>query len=775
MAKRKCLDAGIQKILEREQTANPKKKLKTFHFVKLSVRIESLLDQLHPLTFHDKPTTAGLETFEQWSSMFGQSVEALKKLKNDITTIGFHEDFVSSISTRRLKKQFPEEIWCAFRKEWNNESENRFSRRRFELIYNQLKSLGGPIDNIGNVTVEAAFDFCIVTQEIVPSRVQLLKITGFTQHSELVSKIEMLDRFHNFKQLFESKVTFKQYKIVYDFLNTTPKNLGNNLPCNIVDGVKSMPNNLKIPALKVISSELTAQGKTSLLEQIVANGKWNLTKNTNWDNLLLLSEWHTTLLCTALKRLVERSKSKTFFIASVEKTLKGKLASCFLQIQKFAFLQHKNDMKDDDEPLRWFVQNCDNNMITKMLVFCGNNMQLKNEFVKSSVANYSNHPAIKLVGFYLTVLKHGIHDHLKNKNAMLATLKISDVISQIENKRIPANPEKRRVFTDSEVEALLEICKNNAKLTLLLTILREIGLRMICISHIKYYMLLDETHTPREVCSVPEKQKNYRQFLTSMNLRSKIKSYADRIRLELPQDQDFTNFYLFNHTKPHLPYCIPSFRKCLLKMAKAANIVEVRVHPHAFRHTIVGKLMEAGNSIDVVSKFMGHKSTATTSTHYWVASIKELNSMMNNPFTGTLQKKQIEDKENILEIDLLKTKIEQCRQIIFNYNEIIHRCVQENSPIHNIPLEIFSKMPDLKKTLQLINESISSGSSSKSKQENDEKESICEHKESEVNADRQTSIPLQNEQEMLEEFNEESDEYSDQGTKSNNLSDDEFN
>lgn len=58
------------------------------------------------------------------------------------------------------------------------------------------------------------------------------------------------------------------------------------------------------------------------------------------------------------------------------------------------------------------------------------------------------------------------------------------------------------------------------------------------------------------------------------------------------------------------------------------------MHAHAFRHTIVGQLMDAGNSMEVVSKFMGHKSSGVTNRHYWTVSVQELNERMNNPFMG---------------------------------------------------------------------------------------------------------------------------------------------
>ena len=163
-------------------------------------------------------------------------------------------------------------------------------------------------------------------------------------------------------------------------------------------------------------------------------------------------------------------------------------------------------------------------------------------------------------------------------------------------------------------------------------LLREIGLRASALCHLKYGMLIDETHTPRHVCRVPEKGRTWRSFVTSLPLKQAIKRYAEELRDSSLADKDM---YFLNPTHPDRPLCDGLVRRGLRQIAQAAGVTEVVVHPHAFRHTIVGQLVDAGNPMELVSKYMGHKQVSTTAVNYWVPTIVELQAQMNNPFTGT--------------------------------------------------------------------------------------------------------------------------------------------
>ena len=103
----------------------------------------------------------------------------------------------------------------------------------------------------------------------------------------------------------------------------------------------------------------------------------------------------------------------------------------------------------------------------------------------------------------------------------------------------------------------------------------------------------------------------------------------------------------------HAPLSSPGLGHALKSIANAAGVTEVIVHPHAFRHTIVGQLIDAGNLMEIVSKFMGHAYVSTTATSYWVPNVLELAEKMNNPFTGQFQQRVQETSQMQVQHDLL--------------------------------------------------------------------------------------------------------------------------
>ena len=66
----------------------------------------------------------------------------------------------------------------------------------------------------------------------------------------------------------------------------------------------------------------------------------------------------------------------------------------------------------------------------------------------------------------------------------------------------------------------------------------------------KYDMLIDETHTPRHVCRVPEKGGMFRSFVTSLPLKRIIKSYGEELRDASLAGRDM---YLLNLRRPEQP------------------------------------------------------------------------------------------------------------------------------------------------------------------------------------------------------------------------------
>ena len=127
-----------------------------------------------------------------------------------------------------------------------------------------------------------------------------------------------------------------------------------------------------------------------------------------------------------------------------------------------------------------------------------------------------------------------------------------------------------------------------------------------------------------------------------------------------------------------------------------------------FRHTIVGMLMDAGNSLDVVSRYMGHGTSIVTGQHYWATNIQQINDSLHNPLDGSHQaQRQREEIENV-ELKLLYEKRNQAMQIIYKYNVLLGQIADRDGSAMEVKAAIFEAMFNLEEMLRTINESVSS-------------------------------------------------------------------
>ena len=153
-----------------------------------------------------------------------------------------------------------------------------------------------------------------------------------------------------------------------------------------------------------------------------------------------------------------------------------------------------------------------------------------------------------------------------------------------------------------------------------------------------------------------------------------------------------------------VPLASCTIEEWLRKLAQAAGVTEVKVHPHAFRHTIVGRLMDAGNSLEVVSKYMGHKSLDTTSAHYWVANVQELHENLNNPMTGSYQDKARDEDLKDVELEVQRKKASKAMEIIGKTLGVIDEVRKVGGSADEVAKKIKEAMPNLAEILRIIGE-----------------------------------------------------------------------
>ena len=324
-----------------------------------------------------------------------------------------------------------------------------------------------------------------------------------------------------------------------------------------------------------------------------------------------------------------------------------------LRIISFLEFINVNSKKTQGDNIMFFLKHASPEQIHNLILKYGNESNYNNERVKSKTGRYhhARHRLNIAIGFLQKVAEVcGACEYIK-------TLKVNEFLIQIENKSELLDWNKRRVYTDDEIDKMLDTVKNIPQDTLLITLLREVGLRNAAICNLKFCDILDDTKNPRHICKVREKGNKIREFVTSNNIKVKILCYIRTLN-EIQVDH-----YVFSRTKnKRLGYS--TLNVILKRIALQSGVTNVNVQAHSFRHTLVGKLMDAGNRIEVVSKFMGHSSVDTTMTYYWLKNIEELSSEINNPFMGIYETKRDEE-------ECVGKKLDACFSIIgFYRNEI---------------------------------------------------------------------------------------------------------
>lgn len=281
-----------------------------------------------------------------------------------------------------------------------------------------------------------------------------------------------------------------------------------------------------------------------------------------------------------------------------------------------------------------------------------------NNRVKSCHMTHSATPHANLT---LRFLKSTLRKHLGCRSE-LSQLTVKSLLQDVENKRNPADPLKRRTYSEQEMAAMLAAVTNPAE-AVLMTILEEIGLRISAISKLTYATLFTSTHTPRTTCKVKEKGNQWRIFEVSATLHGRLKALSDFLRAH-HKDEDVCNCFPLNLANIRKPWHTTCISNTLHRIANDAHITDVSVHAHSFRHTLVSRLMKAGNSLEVASKYIGHSNVSTTNYFYWLPSPEELQKQIINPFSASYHEQRMIEQDATLFLETANAKVRACRRII---------------------------------------------------------------------------------------------------------------
>ena len=444
-----------------------------------------------------------------------------------------------------------------------------------------------------------------------------------------------------------------------------------------------------------------------------------ITGVSAFDKVCLQSDWHKITAGSILENMLAHH-SQSHFNAKHQMRWKNYVGRTLLFLHDFVALRNEHCGLGDGT-LCWFLNNCTSEMALDAGLALLQNIQVHNECETEYDVHFAQNAASKWVSF----VKHGIGS-IQPDNESLQNITARQLLRSVPNKRVPAEGTTRRTFNQSELDALLESCKCDTRHTLVIILLREIGLRVSCLANMKYSMLLDDSHTPRHICRVPEKKKTWRSFVTSTALKQAIKNHAEMLRKHYNVNNDF---YIFNTDNPTKPACTQMIQDMVKRVAEDAQISDVNVHAHAFRHTIVGELMDAGNSMDVVSKYMGHASVSTTAKNYWVPTVTELYEKLQNPFTGTLQQQAQTEEQLQQDNNILRVKLDACLRLLRHQNVVFRTAASNGGTAEDALKQFHALAPDAETILRAIVESSASRTESSNRTEPNQQR-IQEYEES---------------------------------------------
>jgi len=157
------------------------------------------------------------------------------------------------------------------------------------------------------------------------------------------------------------------------------------------------------------------------------------------------------------------------------------------------------------------------------------------------------------------------------------------------------------------------------------------GLRVNGLRTIKLKDICDKTSTPIKIFDFGktiEKGNKTRTFPLTEMTKPHIQAWID-------ENHMVESEYLFPSPRiTNQPMSVLNFQTMFKEVAKRAGYEGPEIHVHAARHSVAFNLLESGNSMDKIGKFLGHANPATTAKFYAKMSTKETIERMNTECIG---------------------------------------------------------------------------------------------------------------------------------------------
>lgn len=391
----------------------------------------------------------------------------------------------------------------------------------------------------------------------------------------------------------------------------------------------------------IFEAVLLGEGRKDTIDAMVADLPITTHGKTCLDRL---NPWSFAIADMCYKAESLAGESRRSYKAEKEKYHRQECSTIIFWMDAYAEKTFREFMEDDDTrcALQFMFETAKREDYEQMVVCYANSRKIGERRTSNNV-HTGMRPLVRIVG----VLKNGVRAAIKCTDIELMVIKI--LRKRVINRDKPADESVRVTLNNEEFDRMYKCCKSTRD-RLLLTVFRETGLRSFATRNIKMKNVLDEHRAVPRVISVMEKGKKIRRFMPETTLKTHIIQHCDRFILHHNYDPEH---YIMNTLHPSKPLSYGGLTDILARLARDAN-VEVHLHPHVFRYTIVGQLLEAGNPMSKVSRFMGHSGVAVTAG-YFRERIEDLN--INNPFSSSYQEKEEKKQEHKEEHHALKKKL----------------------------------------------------------------------------------------------------------------------
>lgn len=543
-----------------------------------------------------------------------------------------------------------------------------------------LQELGGSSDiedAVKKLSFAQALYFCcesVAPPETFRARCEILMGFGFPEGTRLRKEMPHLEKLRDevlklgpasrskglslpkppFAYLVELSNVFKSSTPHIDCCTKTLEELA-----NIMRGVVEDPkHSLYMPFLNLstVFTTLTMYLKVGNREDLAKALPWKVPSELSpnipaYEWAIGQCDWNAKTFPLILEGIRDQAIHTSFKDAS-EKRYRCYAGMLYNRVLKFLVtepvLADGIQVPQEENPFQWFVDNVTTDILVAFARF---DLSESRENSTTIHRSESGHNGVNRV---YSTLVHGLRRVLREGQIDWTRFSTKNLKRLLPPREIEDDGATRRTLTESELNALMNIASKDARWNVVVIMLREIAPRCSALCHAKYYSLFDETHIPLHSCRILEKGKQYRHFITSTRLKTALRRYSEELRKRGFAPVAGSNTYLFNIVNPNRPLNSSVVNANLKRFAKLAGIVDVNVHPHMFRHTVVGNLVQAGNSIEVASRYLGHRTVDTTAKHYFVPTMAELHDMLINPWTG----KNVSTDG----VDVLKVRIERLEQ-----------------------------------------------------------------------------------------------------------------